>query len=312
MSNCGSGIPALFDWQSLAVSRRRPTSNEFASRALTLFSRQLYQEALSVFKWTLPEAWSKNYFLYCLYSWGFIAVVNTDKFGVIPQGCGLQGYDIFYQPTHAVISNPLLRGILRPRIGTECTLIQLQPDYQGIDDIVFHYASQLALVWESVQMNLQNSKLAYVFASKNKTGAETLKALFDRIQGGEPAVFVDKQLFDEAGNEAWVKFDNAIKSNYIVGDLLSDMRKIINEFHTVIGIPNANTDKRERLITDEVNANNIETYSRAELWMDELKKGVEETNKMFGAALTVEWRHPPMERSVKDEQPGDNEPNRAV
>jgi hypothetical protein len=76
------------------------------------------------------------------------------------------------------------------------------------------------------------------------------------------------------------------------------MRKIENQFNTEIGIPNANTDKRERLITDEVNSNNTETGLRAEMWLEELKAGVEKTNAMFNLNLSVDWRKNPFESEV--------------
>ena len=73
------------------------------------FKRYLLQEAFSVFKWTLPETWAQNYFLYVLYVIGYIGIIDTDKFGVIPQHGGLGGYDVQYQPRYMLISNPLLR-----------------------------------------------------------------------------------------------------------------------------------------------------------------------------------------------------------
>jgi hypothetical protein len=100
---------------------------------------------MSVFEWQIPPTWSKDYFLYVLYCWGFMAIINTDKFGVIPQACGLQGYDVFYRPTHAVIVNPLLTGMKTPRIDKQCVLMRLQPDYGGIMDMVTYYSDMMAL-----------------------------------------------------------------------------------------------------------------------------------------------------------------------
>ena len=64
-------------------------------------------------------------------------------------------------------------------------------------------------------------------------------------------------------------------------------------FCTEIGIPNANQDKAERLITDEVNANNVETSVRCELWMEEIRKGLTKASEMFNINLAVEWRVKP-------------------
>ena len=65
------------------------------------------------------------------------------------------------------------------------------------------------------------------------------------------------------------------------------MRKWKNQFCTEVGIPNANTDKKERLIRDEVNANSTETQTKAILWLETIHKGMEETNDLFGLDLSV-------------------------
>ena len=291
LDNIGVGVPFLYDYINCANSIVSPSDVHVEGTGLNrYFERYLMQKAISVFEWKLPENWAKNYFLYVLYSWGFISVVKTDKYGVIPQACSLRGYNVFYQPTHAVISNPLLSGILEPKIGEQCTLFKLQPDYGGIFDLVSYHANLMALTAQGIATNLLNTKLAYVFGAENKAQAESFKKMFDSIGSGEPAVFIDKKLFDEEGKPKWFTFSQNIKENYIVPDMLSDLRKIEEMFDTEIGIPNANTDKRERLITDEVNANNFEVKSKCELWLESLQEAAKETNAMFGTDISVDFR----------------------
>ena len=249
---------------------------------------------MSVFKWDLPETWDRDYFLYVLYGIGYIAVINTDKYGVIPQQCGLDGYNIFYQPKRALVTNPLLKGLRRLDIGTQCTLIKLQPDYGSVMDLVGFYADMMALTAETAGVNLVNSRLSYVFFGKNKNTAESQKKLFDRVASGEPATFVDTALYDvQSGNPSWIPFQQNVGQNYIAGDALADLRKWEMMFDTDVGIPNANTDKKERLISEEVNANNVEVTSKADLWLDQLQKSFAQTSKMFGIKLGVEWRNKP-------------------
>ena len=312
----GTGIPAQYDYINLSNAAQSPSTVHCRNTALSYyFRRYLLQKAMSIFKWKLPEHWSKDYFLYVLYCWGYLAVVNTDKFGVIPQACGLTGYNVFYQPTHALITNPLLTGTLQPQIGKQCTIIKLQPDYGGIMDIVGYYADMLALCSESVGMNLLNTHLAYVFTAGNKAAAESFKKMFDRIASGEPCVVYDKNLKLDDGSKAWEAFQQNLHEVYIASDVLSDMRKIESMFDTDIGIPNANTDKRERLVTDEVNANNVETASKCALWLEQLQESVKKTNDMFGLDISVDWRFPDAydvkpEGGVQNER--DNEPARTV
>lgn len=289
-----TGAPYFYDYQNAIISQTTPNTVHVKNVGLTrFFQRYLLQKAISVFKWKMPSMWSRDYFLYTLYCWGYIVIVNTDKFGVIPQGCGLKGYNVFYQPRSVIIQNPLISHTLEPEIGRNCVLLKLQPDFGGIMDLVSFYAQEMALASEAVDVNLLNSKLSYVFTASNKNAAESLKKLYDRIASGEPAVVVDKALYNDDGSVCWEAFQQNVGQNYIVSDLLSDLRKIEAEFDTKMGIPNANTDKKERLISDEVNANNVETRNLPELWLESLRQGCEEARKMFGIDLSVDWRNQP-------------------
>lgn len=302
----GYGVPETYDYINMYNSSFSPSTVHVKNTALQkFFRRYLFQKAISVFKWNLPETWNRDYFLYVLYSWGYIGVVETDKFGVICQAGVPYGYDIYYQPTNLIITNPLLKGSLQPRIGRECTVFKLQPDWGGINDLVNYYADMMALCAETAGVNLLNSHLSFVFPAKDKQTAESYKKLFDRVSGGEPCVVIDKTLYKEDGTPAWEVFQQNIKQNYIVSDLIADMRKIEFQFDTDIGIPNANVDKRERLLVDEINANNIETTSKCELWLEQLQKCAEDTNKMFGINVSVDWRHSPDELIGKDTAEGD-------
>lgn len=287
--------PYMYDYVNTEVSQHSPSTVHTKNTELQrFFARYLLQKAMSVFKWDLPETWDRDYFLYVLYGIGYIAVINTDKYGVIPQQCGLEGYNIFYQPKRALVTNPLLRGLRSLDIGTQCTLIKLQPDYGSVMDLVGFYADMMALTAETAGVNLVNSRLSYVFFGKNKNTAESQKKLFDRVASGEPATFVDTALYDvQSGNPSWIPFQQNVGQNYIAGDALADLRKWEMMFDTDVGIPNANTDKKERLISDEVNANNVEVTSKADLWLDQLQKSFAQTSKMFGVKLGVEWRNKP-------------------
>lgn len=288
-------VPALQNYQ-LAVNCN--SMNLLAPPAIDttwMIARYLLQKAISVFQWTLPKTWNKDYFLYVLYCFGHLAVVNTNRYGVIPQACGLTGYDIFYQPTHALITNPLLTGILQPHIGTECTLLKLQPDYGGILDLVYFYANLIAQTAAGIGINLANSKVAYAVFTDKKSIADTIKKAYDAVANGQPLVVMEKDLANDDGTPAWGTFTRDVKSSYIAGDLLRDMRKLEAMFDNDIGIPNANTEKRERMIVDEVNANNTETYSKCALWLEQLQESCAAARAMFDIELSVKWREIPVE-----------------
>lgn len=309
MSNGFFKDSAPFDYQTLNYynAQRSPSTVHVKNTRLRKYFRKyLFQKAISVFKWTLPEEWDKDYFLYTLYGLGYIAIVDTDQYGVICQGGALGGYNLYYRPSYIIITNPLLKNTLTCSIdrrtegnadkaltsttGKECVLIKLQPDYSSIMDIVGYYADQMALASESMGINLLNVKSGTVFGAESKSKAESFKKMYDMLSDGDPAVVIDKQLLDDQGKPVWFPFTQNIKESYVVSDMLSDMRKIEAMFCTDIGIPNANIDKKERLITDEVNANNVETSSRCKMWMEEIQKGLTKANEKYNLKLAVEWR----------------------
>lgn len=280
-------IPQYCNHQNAIVE---VTNNELTR----FFYKYLLQKAISVFRWELPETWARDYFLYTLYCNGHVAVINTDKYGVIPQHCSLHGYDVMYRPTTATINNPLLRGFNQLRIGKQCEIFKVNPDYSGIMDIVKTYGDVMALCVQTAGVNLLNSKLSYIFAAKTEASAKSFYKMMEDVINGKPAVAVDKSLFNNDGSKAWDTFTQNVGQNYIAGAVLSDLRKWEALFNTEIGIPNANTDKAERLIADEVNANNVETGTKCEMWLESFKKTCADCKKMFNIDISVDWRVPPV------------------
>lgn len=285
-------LPIYYNYINAANSQISPSTVHVKNSALAMyFRRYLLQRAMSVFKWTAPDYWNMDYFKYILYCWGYIAVINTNEFGIIPQQCSLGGYNVFYAPTYAIIANPKLKGILQPTIDKQCTIIKLQPDYGGILDMVYYYADQLALCGEAVAMNIQNSKLGYVVGARSKTIAEAIKKAFDMIMQGEPLAVYDKELAGE-DSPLFDTFCQNLAQNFIAPDISETMRRIENEFCTRIGINNTNTDKAERMVVDEVNANNEEIRTLADMWLESLKESCRKTRELFLLDdFDVEWRY---------------------
>lgn len=295
--------PFLCDYQSVTTACKNPAGVVVTNSALSrYFQRQLLQKAISVFKWEMPKNWAENYTLFSIYCLGYVAVAKTDKYGTIPQHCSLSGYDVFYRPNTAIISNPLIS--YKPlTIGKNCELIRLQPDYGGILDTVRLYADLMALCVQAASVNLLNSKLSYVFFADNKAMAESFKKLMDEIEGGKPAVVADSKLKSNGGGINMEMLQQNVKTNFITPELLVCLRNISNMFATEIGLPNANTDKRERLISDEVNANNVETSSKADMWLTQLQKDCAKVVEMFPEVegLSVDWRYSPNSGGVENE-----------
>lgn len=273
-------------------ARISPSTVHCSNTALVAhFTRYFMHKVLSCYDITIPDTWARNYFEYALFGRGHVAVFDAGpEYGVICQAGSLSGYNVFYQPARYVFGNPVI-GSKDLKIGEDCEVIKIFPDYRGLMDAVQLYADLMALCVEGAGVNLVNSKLAYVFAAENKAAAESFKKLYDKIASGEPAAVIDKSLFSKVdGSPSWLMFQQNIGQNYITDKILIDMQTIDNQFDTLIGIPNANTQKRERLITSEVESNSIDTGSMPTMITQFGQESMDKVNKMFGTDLSIRYR----------------------
>lgn len=291
MSNGPYGFDQINVYNSVVSPSTVHVKNTGLAR---FFKRYLLQEAASVFEFTLPESWSKSYFLYVLYMMGYIAVVNAGEYGIIPQHCYPGGYNVFYQPYYVIVSNPLFKKSYELTIGRETEVIKLEPDWCGLGDLVDYYGDLMALTAETLGVNVLNSKLSYVFGAQNKAAAETLKKLYDNIASGEPAQFLDKALYNDQGELTVQLLTQNVGQNFIGDKLVDTLRNIRNMFLTDIGIPNVNLAKQSGVTDSEVEANNAEVRSKCDLWLETISEDMKKVRDMFGipeSSLNVKWRH---------------------
>ena len=69
------------------------------------------------------------------------------------------------------------------------------------------------------------------------------------------------------------------------------MTKIDARFCTEIGIPNVNMAKESGVTDNEVEANNIDTKTKASLWLETIRDGLDKANELFGLNMSVDFRY---------------------
>lgn len=244
------------------------------------FMRCLFQRAISTIDFMLPETWNKNYFRQVLFRLGFIGIIKTAKYGIIPQFCTLSGYGLYRQPTRVLVAQPLVK--FEGTIGRDCELIRLTPDYLGIWDICEHYAVQLSMTMTSVKMSEFNSRLGYIVGAKNKKMAETAKIIYQKILAGEPLVVTEKEIVEdpETGNSQLFTEAFDVKNGFILPELLDAVEQILRQFDREIGIPTID-NKKERMIDREAQLTVSDTYARLRTWEDCLKETFDAANRLF-------------------------------
>ena len=263
----------------------RPKNVDPNSTSFWFYVRALFRKAMSIYELSgMPEEWDLDYFMSVLFSQGFLTITDT-AMGVLPLRCGISGINVFNHPTTVIIANPVL-GNLSRTIDEDCVLVKLSYDYRGLMDIVYRYATMLAECDNSISVNLMNSKVAFIGLVESKAQANSMKLMYDKISSGEPAVFVKGSQIN--GDQILY---NHVKENFIASDIQILKRKIMSEFLTEIGVNNANTDKRERLTDNEVEANDSEIQLNAGYWLEQIREGLNKANKMFGLNLAIELKN---------------------
>lgn len=137
------------------------------------------------------------------------------------------------------------------------------------------FANRLYETERTIDVNLLAQKTPILIEGDTKT-ILTLKNVYMQYSGNTPFIFGNKQ-FDISNKLNVLKTD----APYIVDKLDVHKGRIFNEALTVMGIDNANTDKRERLITDEVESNDQLISYYLNCFYKTRKKACDEINEKF-------------------------------
>ena len=279
----GISIPADYEGLNTYNSMRSVAGRVQNDLNTAFYMRALWQRAIAGTTFQLPKSWrrSKRYFKNVLFSLGYIGVVKTPKYGVIPQICGFSGYGLFMQPVKMLVNQPLVQ--FEGTIGEDCELIHLCGDYRGIWDIVEHFAIRLSVAITSVDCALMNERVSLLAAGKSKQASETLKYLYEKISAGEPFAVFDKGIKSDSidGSDApiWT-FSQDVASQYISDKLLADIDTILMQFDKEIGIA-AVGEKKERMLTDEIAMQNEDACARSSTWFENLSDSFDLCNELF-------------------------------
>ena len=291
-------FPLNYQQINVAAGTYNPSNvKSFNNKTYAFWERSLFQRACSVVQFELPEEWQgsvKDFFYYCLFKFGYVAVFETDKLGKVFQPCTLNGYNFYYQPTEALISNPLYSDKLT--IGEQCEIIKLTPDYYGIWDVISYYAEKLSTLDNAINMSLINNKFAFLIGARNKTAGEALKKMLDKVNRGEPAVIYDMKLLNDPQDKAepWQFLERKnLKESYLTTEQLMDFQTLLNNFDTEIGIPVLPYQKKERMVVSEAESKIIDATSRSVVWFDTLSSCIGVVNKHFDMNIGVSLRYNP-------------------
>lgn len=213
---------------------------------------------LSMFEWqNLPQSMNARFLEMCLFYNGQAALLYDNDYGYINTMAADGGYiNIYGLPTELQCYSyrfnqrrSLYLTDTGEEKGSECILVMNNYERIPTTSTVSLFAYRLAEAQRTADVNIKAQRTPILITTDQKQYF-TLKKMYEEYDGNTPAIFADKNLISPDALKA-IKTD----APFIVNDIYQYKREIWNEFLTFMGIQNL-SEKRERLITGEVDSNN--------------------------------------------------------
>lgn len=145
------------------------------------------------------------------------------------------------------------------------------------------YARRLYNIERTIDVNV-NAQKTPVMVIGSEAQRLTLKNLMMQYDGNEPFIYGDDKLNVNALSVL------RLDAPYVADKLNILKRQIWNEALTYLGIENSNTEKKERLVTDEITSNLGGVEAQRFCRLNARRKAADQINAMFGTNITVDFR----------------------
>ena len=278
---------------------RNKQSEQFVRSALlnvwdyTDYEDMLTEIALSRLEWkNLPDTCDERYLERALFFNGqavyckddvvgdlTLKVTTGGRMGVygIPtewEGYGSNGYTISLNPTNSVL---IFNNYKR------------KPTFP----VIKNYAMRLYELDRTIDVNV-NAQKTPVLVLCDENERLSMENLYTQYEGNRPVIFGKKGLNTDA-------LDVLKTDAPYVADKIYDLKtQIFNEAMTFLGITNVAIEKKERLVTDEVNRSMGGTIANRMAYLTMREKAADAINKMFGTNIEVGFRADEEDGSVLD------------
>ena len=239
---------------------------------------------LSMFEWTnLPDSMSARYLEECLYYKGQAALLKDEMYGFINTQCASNGYlNIYGLPSslncYSYQYNSI-RNVYSGLEGTEdkdCILVMNNWQRVPTATTIELFCQRLAEAEMVASVNIKSQKTA-VLILVDENQRLMMENLYAQYDGNRPFIFGDK-------NQLSVDTIKSINTNapFVADKIMEYKKQIWNEALQYLGINTLQTEKKERLITDEASSNNELINLNLQSMLIPRQEAAKQFNKLFG------------------------------
>ena len=272
------------------MAKIKPRDMKFLDSAL--MNTQTYYDylerfkriCLSLFEWTnLPESMNARYLEECLYYKGQASLLKDELYGYINTQCASNGYlNIYGLPTSLNCYSyqyNTIRNLYTGLEGTEdkdCVLVMNNWERVPTALTIELFCQRLAEAEMVCQTNIKAQKTP-VLIVVDENQRLLMENLYSQYDGNRPFIFGDK---NQVG-------DGVVKSintgaEFIADKVMEYKKQIWNEALTFLGVNTLQTEKKERLITDEASSNNELINLNLQSMLIPRQEACKQFNKLFG------------------------------
>lgn len=277
----------MFDEKSYQLLSYKSVAQMANNMTFSYYYYKLMLIARALFEWeSLPnnmdERWIEKY----LFTSGKCIFFNDPTMGYMVAGLAQQGsINCYGDPTtvYPVAENYVYNG---PKLinGENCYVIRnndlMLPEFP----IVRHYAFKLCNIDRAIDVNIEAQKTPIIVRCSDKQKL-SLKNAINQRRDNEPVIWTTDQ-----ANLADMVDTLQVTAPPVFKDLQTQKHMILNEVFTDFGINNANMDKKERMVANEVEANNEQVKASEDVLLKAREEACKNINRIFGLNISVKRR----------------------